>query len=29
VLILPYWPPGVSYIDNVRLTEIADRDADK
>ena len=28
ILILPYWPPGVSYIDNVRLTEIADKDAD-
>jgi hypothetical protein len=23
VLILPYWPPGVCYVDNVRLTEVA------
>jgi hypothetical protein len=26
VLILPYWPPGVSYIDNVRLTEVEERE---
>jgi hypothetical protein len=27
VLILPYWPPGICYIDNVRLTEIEDKEA--
>jgi hypothetical protein len=25
VLILPYWPPGIAYVDNVRLTEVEDR----
>jgi hypothetical protein len=25
VLLLPYWPPGVYYIDNVRLTEVEDK----
>ena len=25
VLVLPYWPPGVAYIDNVRLTEYEER----
>src|SRR5262249_8830119 len=25
VLILPSWPPGVCYIDNVRLTEVAEK----
>jgi hypothetical protein len=25
VLILPYWPPGICYIDNVRLTEVPDK----
>ena len=24
VLVLPYWPPGVCYLDNVRLTEVPD-----
>jgi hypothetical protein len=25
VLVLPYWPPGVTYLDNVRLTEVEDK----
>ncbi|MFO0926042.1 MAG: hypothetical protein U0736_03260 [Gemmataceae bacterium] len=25
VLLLPYWPPGVCYIDNVRLTEVEEK----
>jgi hypothetical protein len=25
VLVLPYWPPGVAYIDNVRLTEYEEK----
>jgi hypothetical protein len=29
VLILPYWPPGVCYIDNVRLTEYDEKKAKK
>jgi hypothetical protein len=29
VLILPYWPPGVTYIDNVRLTEYDEKKAEK
>jgi hypothetical protein len=29
VLILPYWPPGEVYIDNVRLTEYDDKEGGK
>jgi hypothetical protein len=29
VLILPYWPPGVTYIGNVRLTEIEEKEEGK
>jgi hypothetical protein len=29
VLILPYWPPGVCYIDNVRVTEVEDMEEKK
>jgi hypothetical protein len=29
VLILPYWPPGVTYLDNVRLTEVEDKEQGK
>jgi len=28
VMILPTWPPGVYYIDNVKLTEIEDKGDD-
>jgi hypothetical protein len=26
ILLLPYWPPGVYYVDNVRLVEVEDKD---
>jgi hypothetical protein len=29
VLILPYWPPGECWLDNVRLTEYDDKDEEK
>jgi hypothetical protein len=29
VMILPYWPPGEYYLDNVRLVEVPDPDAPK
>jgi hypothetical protein len=29
ILILPYWPPGEFYIDNVRLVEVEDPDLEK
>ena len=28
VMILPTWPPGVYLIDDVKLTEIEDKDGD-
>jgi hypothetical protein len=29
VLIFPFWPPGIYYVDNVRLTEVEDKPARK
>jgi hypothetical protein len=26
ILLLPYWPPGIYYVDNVRLVEVEDPD---
>ena len=28
ILLLPYWPPGVYYVDNVRLVEVEDKEDD-
>jgi hypothetical protein len=27
VLVLPFWPPGEYYLDNVKLVEVPDPDA--
>jgi hypothetical protein len=29
VLILPFWPPGIYYVDNVRLVEVPDPEKPK